>query len=261
MTSEAVVQGSTKQSAHCSFSAGARRGVPFLSRTAVPQNYSSIGREVPSRIPLPTSNFSATMNSNSNLVHRQVGTQHQSTLNTRLGGGRPISVYQGFQHYRPIHGHANKPKVTPFKPVVEDQSEDYHAYEKRYKEVNDYYRKQSNHWRFLFYVLCTGCISSAVFLVIEIKNNSMSFSSHTVYLCLSVWSATGTLVYCGFLKRADSMNIINTRMDLSLAQYALTCTTQGNIGFKQVKTVKSQPGLVGTGQRSTFTAGSRDTSK
>merc|ERR1711948_21475 len=67
------------------------------------------------------------------------------------------------------------------------------------------------------------------------KNNSQnSISLFTVYSFLVVWMITGFFIYCGFLKKADSVNIQCIRLTQSLSHFAMTCNINGQIALKSL---------------------------
>lgn len=60
-------------------------------------------------------------------------------------------------------------------------------------------------------------------------------SLFTVNTFLGVWMVTGFFIYCGFLKKADSVNIQCRRLEQSLAHFAMTCNINGQIALKSLQ--------------------------
>merc|ERR1712127_470011 len=67
------------------------------------------------------------------------------------------------------------------------------------------------------------------------KSEQKSMSAFTVYSFLAVWMVTGFFIYCGFLKKADSVNIQCRRLEQSLAHFAMTCNINGQIALKSLQ--------------------------
>ena len=138
-----------------------------------------------------------------------------------------------------------RPRIPKFEPIAEDQTEDYHAYETRYKEINSYYRKNSRKWKFLFYILSVFSLLTLVMVVVELRSiytkkksetqQQTSLNRFTLYSFLGVWMVTGFFIYCGFLKKADSVNIQCERLQQSLSHFAMTCNKNGQISLKTLQ--------------------------